>query len=171
MPLAAALGVLRAALDEVDRVVFAPSADTDGFDTRSAHELFNQARSLVAELISMPTPPRLFIVTRNAQPVAEGDRANPAHAVLWGLGRTLALETPEIWGAMIDLDESMPAVLTARRVVDEAVSGDGEDQVVYRAGHRFVPRLQPIAATALDTTLDKDASQLVIGATGHIGPI
>lgn len=170
VPLAAAPGVLRAALDEVDQVVFAPSADTDGFDTRSAHELFNQARSLVAELISMPTPPRLFILTRNAQPVAEGDRANPAHAVLWGLGRTLALETPEIWGAMIDLDESMPAVLTARRVVDEAGSGDGEDQVVYRAGHRLVPRLQPIAATALDTTLDKDASQLVIGATGHIGP-
>ena len=43
-------------------------------------------------------PPRLFLLTRNAQPVGEGDRANPAHAVLWGLGRTLALEHPEIWG-------------------------------------------------------------------------
>ena len=119
----------------------------------------------------MPTPPRLFILTRNAQPSPKAiapTRRMPSYGV-WG--RTLALETPEIWGAMIDLDESMPAVLTARRVVDEAVSGDGEDQVVYRAGHRLVPRLQPIAATALDTTLDKDASQLVIGATGHIGPI
>ena len=51
------------------------------------------------------------MLTRNAQPVAEGDRANPAHAVLWGLGRTLALEHPEIWGAVIDVDESVPAAV------------------------------------------------------------
>ena len=68
----------------------------------------------------MPSPPRLFFVTRNAQPVMEGDRANPTHAVLWGLGRTLALEHPEIWGGMIDVDDSMPAVLTARCVLAEA---------------------------------------------------
>ena len=87
-------------------------------------------------------PPRLFMLTRNAQPVGEGDRANPAHAVLWGLGRTLALEHPEIWGGIIDVDESVPAGLAARYVVAEAHSGDGEDQVVYRAGVRRVPRLQ-----------------------------
>ena len=87
-------------------------------------------------------PPRLFLLTRNAQPVGEGDRANPAHAVLWGLGRTLALEHPEIWGGVIDVDESVPAGLAARYVLDEADSRDGEDQVVYRAGIRRVPRLQ-----------------------------
>ena len=48
--------------------------------------------------------PKLFLLTRNAQPLAEGDRANPAHAVLWGLGRTLALEHPEIWGAVVDVN-------------------------------------------------------------------
>ena len=87
-------------------------------------------------------PPRLFLLTRNAQPVGEGDRANPVHAVLWGLGRTLALEHPEVWGGVIDVDESVPAGLAARYVVDEAHNGDGEDQVVYRAGMRRVPRLQ-----------------------------
>ena len=86
-------------------------------------------------------PPRLFLLTRNAQPVGEGDRANPAHAVLWGLGRTLALEHSEIWGAILDVDESVPAELAARYVLAEAHSGDGEDQVVYRAGVRRVPRL------------------------------
>ena len=58
------------------------------------------------------------------------------HAVLWGLGRTLALEYPEIWGGVIDVDESMPAVLAARLVRDEASIGDGEDhvgQVIHRA--------------------------------------
>ena len=60
-----------------------------------------------------------IMLTRNAQPVVEGDRANPAHAVLWGLGRTLALEHPEIWGGVVDVDESVPAVLAARYVLAE----------------------------------------------------
>ena len=54
------------------------------------------------------------VVTRNAQPIDEGDRANPAHAVLWGQGRTLALENPEFWGGIIDVDDSVPAELIAQ---------------------------------------------------------
>ena len=53
-------------------------------------------------------PPKLYVVTRNAQPIVEGDRANPAHAVLWGQGRTLALENPEFWGGIIDVDDTVP---------------------------------------------------------------
>ncbi len=136
--------------------------------------LFNAARRLTASVAAMTVisqPPRLFLLTRNAQPVGEGDRANPAHAVLWGLGRTLALEHPEIWGGIIDVDESVPVGLAARYVVDEAHGGDGEDQVIYRAGMRRVPRLQrgyPPSTSPVE--LDKDRSHLVIGATGNIGP-
>jgi phthiocerol/phenolphthiocerol synthesis type-I polyketide synthase B len=163
-------GVDRAAIAEVDNVLFAPQADGNAIDIATAYALFNEAKGLVEELMSLPLPPRLFIVTRNAQPVTDGDRANPAHAVLWGLGRTLALEIPEIWGAVIDVDDSMPAVLTARRVLAEAHAGDGEDQVVYRSGDRHVPRLRPTPVPAPTVALRRDASQLVVGATGHIGP-
>ena len=141
------------------------------FDAESGYGLFNAARRLTAAVATMALPPRLFMLTRNAQPVGEGDRANPAHAVLWGLGRTLALEHPEIWGGIIDVDESVPARLAARYVLDEAQGGDGEDQVVYRAGMRRVPRLQrgnPPSASSVE--LDKDSSHLVIGATGNVGP-
>ena len=162
---------LRAALTEVDNVAFAPPSTGTLLDIGSAYDLFNEARALVEELISMASPPRLFVVTRNAQPVNEGDRANATHAVLWGLGRTLALEHPEIWAGVIDIDESMPAALTARRVLAEAHAGDGEDQVVYRAGARHVPRLEHIAPWSAPTeVIGTDTSHLVIGATGHIGP-
>ena len=66
-------------------------------DVASGYRLFNAVRRLAATLAGMAPPPKLFILTRNAQPIDEGDRANPAHAVLWGLGRTLALEHPEFW--------------------------------------------------------------------------
>jgi len=54
-----------------------------------------------------------------------GDHADPAHAVLWGLGRTLALKHPEIWGGIIDLDDSVPA---------EPGSGDDNHSATVPAG-------------------------------------
>ena len=111
-----------------------------------------------------------FLLPRNAQPVEPGDRANPAHAVLWGLGRTLALEHPEIWGGIVDLDESVPVERAAACVLAEAHRPDEEDQVLYRAGVRRVPRLVPITARPSGGRVEPDSSHLVIGATGNIGP-
>jgi phthiocerol/phenolphthiocerol synthesis type-I polyketide synthase B len=159
------------ALAGATHVLYAPQAGSDHFAAESAYALFHAARKLTAAVSEMGMAPRVFLLTRNAQPVDEGDRANPAHAVLWGLGRTLALEHPEIWGGIVDVDESVPAGLAARYVVDEAHGGDGEDQVVYRAGVRRVPRLQRgRLPSASPVELDKDSSYLVIGATGNIGP-
>ena len=158
----------------VDNVLYAPVVDGSSFDIAAAYGLFNQARRIAVELSSpdssVESRPKLFFLTRNAQPVVDGDRANPAHAVLWGLGRTLALEHPETWGGVIDVDESMPAVLAARVVRDEAAAGDGEDQIVYRSGVRHVPRLQAGTPAVSDAALAGEGSHLVIGATGHIGP-
>ena len=159
------------ALAGVTHVLYAPQANSDPFGAASGYAFFNAARKLTAAIAEMGVAPRLHLLTRNAQPIGEGDRANPAHAVLWGLGRTLALEHPEFWGGVIDVDESVPDGLAARYVVDEAHNDQGEDQVVYRAGLRRVPRLQhgypPATAPA---ALDPDSSYLVIGATGNIGP-
>jgi phthiocerol/phenolphthiocerol synthesis type-I polyketide synthase B len=164
---------MRNALAGVRNVLYAPPAGS-AIDVTSARGLFDEARALVRELVSMPSPPRLFVVTRNAQPVTDGDRANPTHAVLWGLGRTLALEHPEIWGGVVDVDESIPAVLTAQRVLAEAqacrVDDPREDQVVYRGAARHVPRLERWAPLAGAAELSSEGSHLVIGATGHIGP-
>jgi phthiocerol/phenolphthiocerol synthesis type-I polyketide synthase B len=159
------------ALAGVTHVLFAPEMSSGHFDAEPGHGVFNAARRLTASVAAVALPPRLFLLTRNAQPVGEGDRANPAHAVLWGLGRTLALEHPEIWGAIIDVDESVPVGLAARYVLDEAHDRDGEDQVVYRAGIRRVPRLQrAYPSSTSPAEFDKDRSHLVIGATGNVGP-
>jgi phthiocerol/phenolphthiocerol synthesis type-I polyketide synthase B len=159
------------ALGGVTHVLYTAQVSACHFEAESGYGLFNAARRLTAVVASMALPPRLFLLTRNAQPVGDGDRANPAHAVLWGLGRTLALEHPEIWGGIIDVDESVPAGLAAKYVVEEAHGGDEEDQVVYRAGLRRVPRLQKgYQPPAAPVELDKDGCHLVIGATGNIGP-
>jgi phthiocerol/phenolphthiocerol synthesis type-I polyketide synthase A/phthiocerol/phenolphthiocerol synthesis type-I polyketide synthase B len=145
--------------------------DGDSFDVGPAYRLFDQVRRLVAVMAAGDSSRQLVLVTRNAQPVFDGDRANPIHGLLWGLGRTLALEHPEFWGGIVDFDASVPAAVVARQLLEELASTDGEDQVVYRRGARHVARLQRRNLPAESpVTLDADTSQLVIGATGNIGP-
>ncbi|WP_276530503.1 type I polyketide synthase [Mycobacterium ulcerans] len=161
---------LARALSDVDYVLYAPPVPADLLDVAEAYQLFHQARRLATAMIANGSPAKLLIATRNAQPIAEGDPANPSHGVLWGLGRTITLEHPEIWGAIIDFDNSVPAQVIARQVLDEADATDSEDQVVYRSGVRHVPRLRRHSLAAQPVALDAGASQLVIGATGNIGP-
>ncbi|HZM78681.1 MAG TPA: type I polyketide synthase [Candidatus Limnocylindrales bacterium] len=160
---------VRATLDRVTHVFYAPDTAAS-WAAESGYALFEAARKLAAALVNAAVPPKLYMLTRNAQPIEAGDRANPAHAVLWGLGRTLALEHPEIWGGILDVDESVPAELAARWVLAEAHDGEDEDQVVYRAGVRRVPRLLRAYPPAAAAALDPGSSHLVIGATGNIGP-
>ena len=161
--------------ESTTNVLYAPSVSSAHLDVASAYRLFNAVRRIAATLATMASnsklPPKLFVVTRNAQPIDEGDRANPAHAVLWGLGRTLALEHPEIWGSIIDVDDSVPPELIVQYVLAEVRADDGENQVVYKAGHRHVPRLgRRTSPAASATPLQGATSHLVIGATGNIGP-
>lgn len=163
---------LVAALAEASHVLYAPRASADQVDDiDAAYSFFHAARRLTAMAASMALPPRLYFLTRNAQPSGDSDRANPAHAVLWGLGRTLALEHPEVWGGIVDADESVPDAVAARYVLQEVNATDEEDQVVYRAGVRRVPRLQrgePPPVAPVEFT--DGGCHLVIGATGNIGP-
>ncbi|MDZ4265004.1 MAG: type I polyketide synthase, partial [Mycobacterium sp.] len=167
-------GPLRTALGSVDHVVYAPQAPSGRLDAAAAYHVFGELRRLVVALAGVESAPRLFVVTRNAQPVTDGDRANPAHAVLWGQGRTLALEHPEFWGGLIDVDEMVPAELLTRYLHAEAATGAGtdrDDQVVYRGGLRRVPRLEPQPLPAVPLTrLETGTSHLVVGATGNVGP-
>lgn len=161
---------LRDAVGAAAHVLFAPRADESGFDAESALTVFTRARRLLSVIAAVPSPPRLTILTRNAQPMAEGDRANSAHATLWGMGRTLALEKPEIWRGVVDVDAAVPPELVAQYLRAEVVAADSEDQVVYRAGVRHVPRLRRRPAPIGVAGLPEGTSHLVIGATGNIGP-
>ncbi len=163
-----------AELSGVTHVLYAPEGAGPGaasWEPAAGRRIFTAARTLAVAMADRPLPPTLTMLTRNAAPIDAGDRANPAHAVLWGLGRTLALEHPEIWGRLIDVDESVPAELAGGWVLAEAHGGGSEDQVVYRAGVRRVARLRqtPAAATS-QVRLDPQGSHLVVGATGNIGP-
>jgi acyl carrier protein len=85
-------------------VLYAPNILSTGLDAETAHLLFDAARRLTAALNTMATPPRLFLLIPEINSEHQDD---PAQAILWGLGRMLALAHPDIWGGIFELADSV----------------------------------------------------------------
>ena len=45
----------------------------------------------------------IWLVTRGAQRVIDGDTVSPNQSCLWGFGRAASLEYPQMWGGLADL--------------------------------------------------------------------
>ncbi|MGW1951541.1 SDR family NAD(P)-dependent oxidoreductase [Streptomyces sp. NPDC001920] len=121
--------------------------------------------------------PRLWFATLGAQPAGSGGPVDPAHAALWGIGRSAALEHPRAWGGLVDLEAPAgpdDAAAAARALVTELAAAPGTGtQSAYRATVRHVPRLTarpPAPARGRAARLDPHGAHLVVGATGRTGP-
>ena len=109
---------------------------------------------------------KLWLVTRNAVGVGENqDSLAVAQAPLWGMGKIIAMEHPELWGGMIDNPQ-----LTD--LLAEISVQDNEDQVAYRDGQRYVARLAeskiPVSGE-VRAPLTPDHSYLITGGLGALG--
>ncbi|NUO78855.1 SDR family NAD(P)-dependent oxidoreductase, partial [candidate division KSB1 bacterium] len=128
--------------------------------------------------------PRLWLVTQNAQLI--GTQAEPvevAQSSLWGLGKIISLEHPELHCVRVDVQSHDDSV--AQALFDEMRAHDREDLVAYREGERYVARLVRVPSQAADrgsrlvdgrsqmeanvlpsTIHDPQATQLIIATTG-----
>ncbi len=92
--------------------------------------------------------PRLSIVTRGTQQL-EGETAPVAldDAPLWGIGRTVSHEHPELRCTLIDVSV-VPSAEEVRGLVAECLGDDRNQQVILRGSNRYVARLsRPQVAT------------------------
>ncbi|OLL72286.1 Malonyl CoA-acyl carrier protein transacylase [Pseudonocardia sp. Ae150A_Ps1] len=117
---------------------------------------------------------RLWTATRGAVSTGPADPVtHPLQATAWGLGRSVALEHPRLWGGLVDL----PAELDPRSgqrlagVLAEKDTPDGEDQVALRASGVSGRRLVRHTVDALPpaTAFTATGSVLVTGGTGGLG--
>ncbi len=115
--------------------------------------------------------PRLWLVTRGAQPAGTQAVSGVAQAPVWGFGRVLALEYPDVWGGLIDLGAEASAEAEASFLLDEILDPDAEDQVAMRGVQRYVARLarveKPEAGGAW--SFAPDGSYVVTGGLGDLG--
>ena len=128
---------------------------------------------LVQELVrrAWRDAPRLWLVARSAQPDGRTDDGLAiSQAPVWGLGRVVALEHPELSCTRVDLSLSQPlSAHQAALLVQELDAQDGEGEVALRDDGRFVARLVPAQLPAdapPGLPVQADGSYLITGALG-----
>ncbi|MDC0708570.1 SDR family NAD(P)-dependent oxidoreductase [Stigmatella sp. ncwal1] len=141
-------------------------------DGGTPEEVTTRALALLqtASRLSWRRAPRIWWLTAGAQPV-EGEQhpVSIAQASLWGLARCAALELPDLWGGLIDLDPRDGEGSVARLL--EVLTGK-EDQIAVRSGALFTARLEPLRRRGSVPTplrLRDDATYLISGGLGGIG--
>jgi phthiocerol/phenolphthiocerol synthesis type-I polyketide synthase B len=154
-----------------DRVVVVVDSGNRSADDalRVTLSILGLARSLGRR----PLAPRLHLLTAGAQPAgAARCSPAPAQACLWGLGRSLALELPGIWGGLVDLDPCAESLSRASRAADALIAqaaGVAEPELAIRGGRWRVPRLCE-SDGELPHAPRVQGCVLITGASGTVGP-
>ncbi len=112
---------------------------------------------------------KVWIVTKNVHALEGTVQLNGLlQSPLWGMGKTIFLEYPNLWGGMIDLAEISTNNQLAL-LVEEIENGGIEDHV-YLNEKRFVPRIVKSNVTKTKKIhFDKDAWYLISGGLGFLG--
>jgi len=107
-------------------------------------------------------PSSLWLVTQSAQAVVSRDRVEGlTHSTLWGMGKVIGVEHPELNCVLLDLDANalvddrvgaLCSELNRRTAPGEA----SETQIAWRDGTRYVARLRRYEA--YDETVDDETA-------------
>jgi acyl transferase domain-containing protein/NADPH:quinone reductase-like Zn-dependent oxidoreductase/SAM-dependent methyltransferase/acyl carrier protein len=126
------------------------------------------AMRLAQALVAQSPTPRLWLVTRGAQAADAAERAlSPAQAAMWGLGKALALEHPELRPVCIDLSPS-GVVNEAERILEELGENGAEAQVALRNDERRVARLTRLRRGVAASTAGPASWRLVPETAGSL---
>lgn len=172
---------LRSAGAHVDRRAVVLAAGSDAAGTVPAGRVDVVALAITQRLSRLDGQPpvKLVIVTGGAVAVRPGDRVtDPFARALWGLGRVIALEHPDQWGGVLDLEPSSAAeddgllcAALAAATEPDPFTPAREDAQALRGGRRWVPRLEPLAPPEAGPLppVRADGSYLITGGFGGIG--
>ncbi len=121
------------------------TARTD-FDTTQSlgcEGILHLTRALAKNRASAP----LWLVTQEAQQV-QTESLQVHQSSIWGLGRVIALEHPELSCRCADISVEPD---TVQQLVEEILSPSLENQIAYRGRDRYIARLAPYDETESGT--------------------
>lgn len=148
--------------------------------TKSATEAESEVENLLAASLSLVQsasespalrPKRMVLVTSGAMSVQAGQTVHPERAALWGFGRTIQLEVPEIVTMLVDLERGAERAADDiwNRVLDDA----SHEQIAVRDGKVWIPELRRLSEQPspgrLSLSDDARAWFLIVGGLGTLG--
>lgn len=116
--------------------------------------------------------PKLWLVTRGAQVVNNGERISLEQSAIWGLGKVISFELPEINCVRVDLDPGQSQTKAVNQLLNQVGVVEDDDQIAFRGDDRFVMRLlpyQPKAHALSSLSLQSEATYLITGGLGGLG--
>jgi acyl transferase domain-containing protein/NAD(P)-dependent dehydrogenase (short-subunit alcohol dehydrogenase family)/acyl carrier protein len=149
-----------------DSILYFAANENSGPDLPPARQ--ESCRDLLITLQQLVAQPlvsakEIWIVTNGALHILPSDRCEGyAQATLWGLGRTFALEQPDFKCIRVDVDNS-PASLEA--LVEAMLSEPQEDELGFRLGSVYSPRLSPVPSSAETISI---AKKLIVSTRGSL---
>ncbi len=171
-------GLFSAAINNSEQalkgIVHLWSLDLSTEDSASAESILTQQRlgteSVLHLVQSMGASgslnlPALWLITGGAQIVETDDKPNPAAAPLWGLGRVIALDHPDIQCVRADI-VPQPAKPVWTALAAALSESDGETQLAVRGGQIYAARLIPVDAALISSA--GQSQQLCISQKGVI---
>jgi len=121
----------------------------------------------VVQALLRHTAVRLWWVTGGAVAVQEGEPVAAGPSSIWGLGRAVMLEHPELACTLVDMG---PGVGSVAALVRELSAHDDETQIALRGELRWVARLTRLdAPAALRPALTRQSTVLITGGLGALG--
>jgi thioester reductase-like protein len=121
--------------------------------------------NLLQSVLKSGTQPKFWLITQETIAI-ENQIVNPAQSPLWGLGKVIAIEYPQLWGGMIDVN----GATSADALLTELVDAQGEDHLSLRGDRRYGGRLvRRVCPSAKPVTLDAEGTYLITGGLGALG--
>jgi NAD(P)-dependent dehydrogenase (short-subunit alcohol dehydrogenase family)/SAM-dependent methyltransferase/acyl carrier protein len=146
-------------------------ADLDTANQQGCGSTLHLVQTIVKQIFSQS--PSLWLVTQGAMPVKTQNLPNPAQSPLWGMGKVIVLEHPELNCVRVDLDAETKMEIGAQALFEEINSETSEDQVAFRDNARYVARLvhhhQP--ESQVQNKLDIPDASSYMQQAKHIGKI
>ncbi|MBG0822235.1 type I polyketide synthase [Planomonospora sp. ID91781] len=129
--------------------------------------VLNLVKTLAAD--GAQPAPRLWLVTSAAQAPEGTEDVDPGQTAVWGLGRVVPYEHPELRCSLVDLPAA-PGEAVLRALRDEILTGGQETELVLRTGSRRAARLRhrPLPA-AQPVPVSSGATYLIAGGFGGVG--
>lgn len=151
--------------EAVSRVVFVAEP---GKGLEASIQASKELLRLVQNLAGGAGSPKLWLLTSGGQFVDGSTPLDPLLAPLWGMGKTIALEHPEIWGGMLDVSGGQ----VEQAVAEMLAQPTNEDHIAYRPTGRFVARLRempPASKGGKRAGVTAFGHYLITGGMGALG--
>jgi acyl transferase domain-containing protein/acyl carrier protein len=127
-------------------------------------------QSLLNLLQTLPQnqTPQLWLVTRGGISVNHS-LPNLAQSPVWGLGKVIAWEYPQLWQGIIDLDPDATSQ-DVSKLIAEIATHQPEDRIAFRDNRRYVARLVKTQYPVPQSIpLNSHSTYLITGGLGALG--